>query len=148
MGFVRRLLGRVATTLGCLVIVALVVAVVGGLAAVNLFLERQEPAPADAVRNFLRAVDEDDARAAHGRLCTSLQRRYTPDAFARYFSEDVLDEIGGRLGGWNVDDFPYPRGEGRHGIYFEARGVRLSERRFQVIVIRENDAWRLCEFQE
>ena len=75
-----------------------------------------------------------------------MRRTYPPRRLGPYMDE-VLDEIGGTLGGWNVEEFPYPRGPDRYGIYFEARGVRATPRRYQVTVVREGDAWRLCGFE-
>ncbi len=147
MGPLRRLLGRLVGTIGCLLILALIVAVVGGFAAIQLFAERVEVAPADAVRNFLRAYDDEDPGRMHEIVSEDLKRRYPPERL-RIRMEQALDEIGGHLGSWNVDDVPYPREEGAVGIYFEAEGSRLSPRRFQVHVIREGDRWRISRLPD
>ena len=140
----RRIVGRLAGTLGCLLMIGVVVALVAGAYAWTTFTERIEVQPSDAVRHYLQAIDEEDYARAHELLCAEMKRRQTRASLAP-FMRRLLDEVGGTLGGWNVEDFPYSRGEGRVGIYFEVRASR--ERRYQAYVVREGDRWRICELR-
>ncbi len=128
--------------IGCILIIALL----GGLGAgVFLLGNALDPladkylwAPHDVVREYLIAYERDDTERAHRFICSGLTSGHLPDPAA------PLDAPSAWTAGVS-DQFPYPRANGRVGIYYSLRSS-LGERRGQALLQREEDGWRICEF--
>ena len=123
--------------IGCVLVLALL----GGLGAGAFVLgnaleplaDRYLWAPHDVLREYFAASERGD---------TDRQRRFQCAGVAGLL--DPLVPFGARLGSPFVDDeFPYPRAGGRIAIYYrvEQRGGRA-----QVLIEREDEGWRVCEF--
>jgi hypothetical protein len=127
--------------IGCLIIIVALVGVVVGAWALGNTLEpladRFLWSPADVVREYLAAYDEDDTARARRFVCSNVATVLDPgapvnaDSFSAY-----------------VDDtFPYPRDNGQLAIYYAIRVPGFSSpRRAQALLRREDAGWRICSF--
>lgn len=129
--------------IGCLLIIGLLV----GFGAIAYFGGRAlEPladrflwAPHDVVREYLIAYEADDTERARRFLCSDIRGRGLLDPALPVGSPSA----------WTAgveDVIPYPRPNGRVGIYYQVRSG-LGTRRAQAYLEREDEGWRICAFE-
>jgi hypothetical protein len=130
--------------IGCILIIALLAALGAGVFLMGNALEPLADkylwAPHDVVREYLAAYERDDTERARTFTCTGISAARLPDPAAPL----------GAPTAWTAgveDQFPYPRANGRVGIYYTLRSG-LGERRGQALLQREEDGWRICEFTD
>ena len=123
--------------IGCLLVIVVLV----GLGAAAYFGGRAlEPladrflwAPHEAVAAYFEAYRMNDAERAERFLCDGVDGLLNPAApFGRETGSPYVD-----------DHFPYPRPDGRLGIYYR---IEFRGDRGQAMIEREDDGWRICEF--
>jgi hypothetical protein len=130
-------------TVGCLLVLALLVLGVAGMAFGSMIVERFFESPRDAVSRFLGHVNEGDYRDAYGMLCEPLRGEWS-EGRLRQEMEAQRAGLGG-IQRHEIDEIPFPRGERGLGLYYRIRGT-LRSRQVQAFVVRE-DGWRLCGFE-
>ena len=128
--------------LGCALIAFVGLVVIAAAVAGYLFLAPLFQKPSDVVREFAEAITRDDMAAARAVLCSDLKDKYTDESLRTYIKEGLKDV--GTASLQEIDEFPYPRSEGRVGIYFRMRGS-IGSRRVQAYLLREERRWRICE---
>src|SRR3954452_15522375 len=127
--------------IGCLLIIAVLVGLVGGAYVLGNKLEpladRFLWTPADLVREYLAAYDEHDVGRAQQFVCSDVAKPLDPGAPVNATS----------LSAYVDDTFPYPRDNGRIAIYYALRIPGFSSpRRAQALLEREDAGWRICAF--
>lgn len=134
--------------IGCLAIILVLVALGAGAAAVAGFLEpvvHRFRSPAEVVRLYLDAYQEDDVARARSFLCGELRGELGDAELPNPAA--VVDPDAGRS--WTAgveDEFPYPRDGGRVGIYYEVR-LPIETQRAQAL-LQSEDGWRICGFED
>jgi hypothetical protein len=126
--------------IGCLLIVGILVALgAGALALGNAFeplADRYLWAPHDVVREYLDAYDRGDLDRARRFLCSDIASARPPDPASPMGG-------GGRGFGGEIDEFPYPRADGRLAIFYQ---LDQHGQRAQALLEREDEGWRICAF--
>jgi hypothetical protein len=132
--------GGLCGVIGCLAIIAILVAIGAGSMFVGGQLEpiadRYLWAPHDVVREYLAAYQDGDFERARRFVCSDIKSAGLPDPAAPV----------GDPNSWSAsvdDEFPYPRPEGQVAIYYLVRSG-VGDRRAQVLLEREEDGWRIC----
>jgi hypothetical protein len=126
---------------GCLLVIVVLVGVAAGaMALTNVFeplVDRYLWAPHDVVREYLDAYDRGDMDRAQRFLCSDTASARPPDPAGPMGG-------GGRGFGGELDEFPYPRADGRVAIYYQ---LDQHGPRAQALLEREDEGWRICAFE-
>lgn len=96
-------------------------------------------APHDVVREYLGAYQNGDTERARRFVCQEISSAGLPDPAAPV----------GRPRAWSAavdDEFPYPRPDGRVGIYYRVTSG-VGDRRAQALLEREEGGWRICALE-
>lgn len=131
--------------IGCLLVIAIVIALGAGIYVLGNKLEpladRYLWTPADLVKVYLAAYDEGDTARARSFLCSAVKGGQALDPGAPFgvTSSSAFVE----------DQFPYPRDNGQIAIYYAVRIPGFSTpRRAQALLVREDAGWRICSFRQ
>lgn len=133
--------------LGCLVLILLLVAIGAGAAALAGVLDPiidRFRSPAEVVREYLAAYQDDDLERARRFLCADLR-----DSLGDAELPNPATVVDPDATAWTAgveDEFPYPREGGRVGIRYEVR-LPIETRTAQALLVNE-DGWRICGFQD
>jgi hypothetical protein len=139
---IGRLISRLVGTVGCIVILVVVVGLIAALAFGGMFVEQFFASPGDSVGNYASAVARNDVGDAYGHLCRDYRERRTQAQFAQDIERQRVGL--GPIQGSTVTD-TIPRGVDRLSVYFRLRGTARS-REIEATVIREDSRWRICDF--
>jgi hypothetical protein len=130
--------------IGCLLIIAILVAGVAGTFFLGNALEpiadRYLWAPHDVVREYLAAYENQDDDRARRFVCEGIKSAGLPNPASPF----------GPLNSWTAfveDEFPYPRPDNQIAIYYTVRSG-VGDKRGQALLEREEGGWRICEFTD